>query len=82
MYKEAEVIDLAKNLRANELECVIRYMIILVRMKKIRNQKAEELNSQLQSIVKPGGLLLTEVTDIMDKIEAALNETENKQLVE
>lgn len=76
MDKTTEARELAGRLSPGGLESVLRYMRILVRMKGTRSPEAEALNSSLQARINSGELMLTEAGELMDEIEAALDEAE------
>lgn len=76
MDKTTEARELAGRLSPEAFESVLRYMRILVRMKGTRSPEAEALNSSLQARINSGELMLTEAGELMDEIEAALDEAE------
>lgn len=69
-----EVAGMVATLPADKLECITRYIRILIRLKEPNsNPEAEALNNSLQARLDSGELTLPEAGEIMGQIEAALD---------
>ena len=70
----AEVAGMVATLPADKLECITRYIRILIRLKEPNsNPEAEALNNSLQARLDSRELTLPEAGEIMGQSEAALD---------